>query len=73
MSDDGKEGGYIEVHTSGEHSKIDHLAQRGVTLVTSTDAVKYGLVDVEVVGTPSILNTKKAINVIGIVVGDLQD
>lgn len=28
-----------------EHSKVDYLAWRGVTLVESIDAVKYGSVD----------------------------
>lgn len=50
-----------------------HSSQKGVTLVETTDAIKYVWVDAEVVGTPSSLSTEAAIEVVGIVVGDPQD
>lgn len=51
-----------------EHSKTDRLAKRGVTLVESADVAKYDWVDVEVVGTMSVMNTKAIIEATGIMV-----
>lgn len=42
-------------------------------MVESTDVMRYGWVDVEVVGTPSIINVEAAIEVVGIVINDPQD
>lgn len=56
-----------------EHSKIDHLARKGVTLMELLDALKYGWVEVEVIGIMSTLNIKEAIEVTNIMVGDPQD
>lgn len=55
---------------SDEHFKVDHRARRGVTLVEPDDAVKYGWVDVEDMGTPYILNTEVTIDVVGIMFRD---
>lgn len=38
-----------------------------------TNAVKYGWVEVGVVGTPHVLNTEATIEVVGLLVGDPQD
>lgn len=59
--------------TPGEHSKVDHLAHKGLMLEESTDGVKYDRVEVEIVSTMSILNTGATIKVDGIVVSDPQD
>lgn len=39
----------------------------------STDAVKYGLVEAEVIGTLNVLNIKSTMEVVGIIVGDHHD
>lgn len=44
-----------------------------MTLVGLDDAVRYGWVDPEVAGTTSILNTKVAIKVASLVVGDPRE
>lgn len=56
-----------------EHLKIDHLAQKGVTLVGLDDAIRYGWVEPEVACTSSILNTKAAIKATSLVVGDPRE
>lgn len=58
--------------TPSGHSKIDHLSQNGVTLEESTDATNYNWVEVEIVGTLSILNSHTIIEVVGVMVGDPQ-
>lgn len=54
----------------GEHSMVGHLGWRGMKLVELVSVVKYGLVDDDVVGTLSIMNTEEIIEVAGNVVGD---
>lgn len=51
-----------------EHSKADHLDREGVTLVEPIDAMKCDWMNAKVVGTPSILSTREAIDVAGIMV-----
>lgn len=59
--------------TSDKHYKSDYLFSRDITMVELTYSIKYGWVDVEVVGTLSVLSTEAVIDVVSVVIGGPLD
>lgn len=59
--------------TPREYSKVNHLANKGVTRVEPANVIKYGWEDAKVAGTLTVLNTEATIKVADIVVDDPRD